>query len=135
MPFPRSGASYNPSSSFKRNFERDYGRRKSVSEGQGSLNELQTDKLCYSEAYKTIFPSNRAYTSTRSLSLDTQIQPDGIKHYTSTQRVSNPRISLKKVHQLLPYCEKVSGPSQYFQVTEWRAPLMEENSMFLLTEE
>ncbi|MBW0474394.1 hypothetical protein O181_014109 [Austropuccinia psidii MF-1] len=43
------------------------------------------------------------------------------------------------MHKLLPYCEKIPGPSQHFQVTQWITsilnPLMEKENMMLLTAE
>ncbi|MBW0519328.1 hypothetical protein O181_059043 [Austropuccinia psidii MF-1] len=59
-------------------------------------------------------------------------QPYGIKQFTSTQRVSNTRIPLQKLHELLPYGEKVSRPSQYLRVTKWMKSIdgKEENDSF-----
>ncbi|MBW0499937.1 hypothetical protein O181_039652 [Austropuccinia psidii MF-1] len=37
------------------------------------------------------------------------------------QRVPNPGISVEKRHELLPECEKMPGPSQNLQVTQWMA--------------
>ncbi|MBW0516420.1 hypothetical protein O181_056135 [Austropuccinia psidii MF-1] len=79
MPSTRSGAIYNPSSSSQKGYRHDYGRRKSVKEGQGSLDESPTEKLCHSEAHNTVLPSNRAYTATRSLSGHIQSQPEGLQ--------------------------------------------------------
>ncbi|MBW0533362.1 hypothetical protein O181_073077 [Austropuccinia psidii MF-1] len=45
-----TAAEYSPSKSSQKGYRRDYSRSQSVSEGQGSVNELQTDKLSYSEA-------------------------------------------------------------------------------------
>ncbi|MBW0535721.1 hypothetical protein O181_075436 [Austropuccinia psidii MF-1] len=42
---------------------------------------------------------------------------------TSTQKVSNPRRPLKKVHELLPDYEKVSESSQYWEVPQWIASI------------
>ncbi|MBW0508329.1 hypothetical protein O181_048044 [Austropuccinia psidii MF-1] len=79
MPSTRSGASYNPSSSSQKFHRHDYGRRQSVTEEQGSVNESQTDKLFHSEADNTFLPSNRADTTTRSLSGHLQSNPEGIQ--------------------------------------------------------
>ncbi|MBW0541728.1 hypothetical protein O181_081443 [Austropuccinia psidii MF-1] len=79
MPSTRSGASYNPSRSSQEGHRRDYGRRKSVTEGQGSVNDLQINKLCLSEADNTILPSKRGDTATRSLSGHIQAQPEGLQ--------------------------------------------------------
>ncbi|MBW0549366.1 hypothetical protein O181_089081, partial [Austropuccinia psidii MF-1] len=92
-----------------------------MAEGQGSVNESQTEKLCHCEADSTILPSKRAETATRNLSGHIKSQPEGIQKCTSTQRVSNSSTPLKKLHELLPDCEKVSEPYQYFHITEWVA--------------
>ncbi|MBW0495464.1 hypothetical protein O181_035179 [Austropuccinia psidii MF-1] len=57
--------------------------------------------------------------ATRSLSGHLQSQTEPIQQCTSRQGVSNPSRPLEKLHELLTDCEKVSGPSQYSQVTEW----------------
>ncbi|MBW0521877.1 hypothetical protein O181_061592 [Austropuccinia psidii MF-1] len=74
MPSTRSGASYNPSSSSQKGPKRDYGRSQSVTEGQGSVDDLQINRLCHSEADKAVLPSKRADTATRSLSGHLQSQ-------------------------------------------------------------
>ncbi|MBW0528802.1 hypothetical protein O181_068517 [Austropuccinia psidii MF-1] len=79
MPSNRSGASYNPSSSFQKGHRPDYGRNQSVTEGQGSVYDFQINKLGHSEADNTILPSNRADTATKSLSGHLQSQPEGLK--------------------------------------------------------
>ncbi|MBW0471059.1 hypothetical protein O181_010774 [Austropuccinia psidii MF-1] len=93
-----------PQSAPKKDFRHHYGRSQSVSEGQGSVNEAQADKLCYSEAGKAVLPSNRAENATRSLNEPLQIHPEG--------GVLNPGRHLEKLHELLPDCENVSGPSK-----------------------
>ncbi|MBW0585830.1 hypothetical protein O181_125545 [Austropuccinia psidii MF-1] len=60
MPSTRSGSSYNPSSSSQKGHRHDYGRSQSVTEGQGSVDDPQINKLFHSAADNTIFPSNRA---------------------------------------------------------------------------
>ncbi|MBW0468048.1 hypothetical protein O181_007763 [Austropuccinia psidii MF-1] len=60
MTSTRSGASYNPSSSSPKGYRHDYCRSQSVTEGQGSVNGSQTDKLCHSEADNTVLPSRRS---------------------------------------------------------------------------
>ncbi|MBW0523045.1 hypothetical protein O181_062760 [Austropuccinia psidii MF-1] len=90
MPSTRSGAGYNPPSSSQKGYRRDYGRIQSVTEGQGSVNGSQTDKLCESEAYNTVLPKRRADTITRSLGAHLQSQPEGIQQCISAQRVPNP---------------------------------------------
>ncbi|MBW0572994.1 hypothetical protein O181_112709, partial [Austropuccinia psidii MF-1] len=119
MPSTRSGARYNPSSNSQKGYRHDYGRIQSVTEGQGSVNGYQTDKLCHSEADNTFLPSNRAETSTRSLSGHIQSQPEGLQKHIASQRVPAPFRSVKKLHEFLPDCEKILGPSQHLQVTQW----------------
>ncbi|MBW0515765.1 hypothetical protein O181_055480 [Austropuccinia psidii MF-1] len=119
MPSTTSGASYNPSTSSQKGHRHDYGRRKSVTEGQGSVDDLQIDTLCHSEADKTVLPSKRADTSTRSLSGDLQSQPEGLKQCIAAQRVPDPCRSVEKLHEFLPDCEKIAGPSQHLKVTQW----------------
>ncbi|MBW0508470.1 hypothetical protein O181_048185 [Austropuccinia psidii MF-1] len=79
MTSTRSGASYNPSSSSQKCYRHDHGRSQSVTEGQESVNDSQTDKLCNSKADNTVLPSNRAETTTRSLSRYIQSQPESLQ--------------------------------------------------------
>ncbi|MBW0554545.1 hypothetical protein O181_094260 [Austropuccinia psidii MF-1] len=117
----RSGASYNPSSSSQKGHRRDYGRSQSVTEGQGSVDDFQINKSCHSEADNTVLPSNRAETATRSLSGQLQRQPEGLQQCIAAQRVTDPCRSLEKLHEFLPDCEKIHGPSQHLQVTQGMA--------------
>ncbi|MBW0467103.1 hypothetical protein O181_006818 [Austropuccinia psidii MF-1] len=94
MPSTRSGASSNHSSSSQKGHRRDYGRRQSVTEGQG------------------------AETSTRSLSGPIKSQPEGLQQCIAAQRVPDPCRSVEKLHQLLPDCEKTPGLCQNLQVTQ-----------------
>ncbi|MBW0591669.1 hypothetical protein O181_131384 [Austropuccinia psidii MF-1] len=119
MPSTRSGASYNPSSSSQKGHRRDYGRSQSVTEGQGSVYDLQINKLCHSEADNTILPSNRGDNTTRSLSRHIKSQPEVLQQCTAAQRVPDPFRSVEKLHEFLPDCEKIPVPSQYLQVTQW----------------
>ncbi|MBW0520126.1 hypothetical protein O181_059841 [Austropuccinia psidii MF-1] len=123
MPSTVSGASYNPSSSSQKGQRCDYGRRQSVTEGQGSVDDFQINKLCHSEADNTVLPSNRADTSTRSLSEHLQSQTEGLQQCTEAQRAPDPCRSVEKLHEFLPDCEKVPGPSQHLQVTQWIASI------------
>ncbi|MBW0557319.1 hypothetical protein O181_097034 [Austropuccinia psidii MF-1] len=123
MPSPRSGASYKPSSSSQKGHRRDYGRSQSVTEGQGSVDDIQINKLCHSEADNTVLPSNRADTTTRSLSGHLQSQPEGLQPFIAAQRVPDPCRSVEKLHEFLPDCEKISGPSQHLQVIQWMASI------------
>ncbi|MBW0537493.1 hypothetical protein O181_077208 [Austropuccinia psidii MF-1] len=114
----RSGASYNPSSRSKKCHRHDYGKHQSVTEGQGSVDDFQINRLCHSEADNTVLPSSRAETATRSLSGHLQSQPEGLQQCTAAQRVPDPCRSVEKLHEFLPDCEKVPGPSQHLQVTQ-----------------
>ncbi|MBW0591481.1 hypothetical protein O181_131196 [Austropuccinia psidii MF-1] len=114
MPSTRSGASYNPSSSSRKGYRRDYGRSQSFKEGQGSVEDLQINKLCYSEADNTILPSNRADTATRSLSGHIQSQPEGLLQCISAQRVPDLCKYVEKRHEFLSNYEKIPGLSQHF---------------------
>ncbi|MBW0562561.1 hypothetical protein O181_102276 [Austropuccinia psidii MF-1] len=119
MPSTRTGASYNPSSSSQKGHRHDYGRSQSVAEGRGSVDDLQINKLCNSEADNTILPSNRAETGTRSLSGHLQRQPESLQQCIAAQRVPDPCRSVEKLHKFLPDCEKIPVPSQHLQVTQW----------------
>ncbi|MBW0590269.1 hypothetical protein O181_129984 [Austropuccinia psidii MF-1] len=121
MPSTRSGASYNPSRSSQKGHRPNYGRSQSATEGQGSVDEFQINKLCHSEADNTVLPSSRADTTTRSLRVHLQSQPEGLQQCIAVQRVLDPCRSVEKLHEFLPYCEKISCSSQHFQVTQWMA--------------
>ncbi|MBW0571878.1 hypothetical protein O181_111593 [Austropuccinia psidii MF-1] len=132
MPSTRSGTSYNPSSSFQKGHRHDYLRFQSVTETQGSVDDLQINELCHSEADNTILPSNRADTTTGSLSGHIQSQPQGLQQCIAAQRVPDPCRYVEKLHELLPDCEKIPGPSQHLKVTQWMASIdgKEENNAF-----
>ncbi|MBW0591682.1 hypothetical protein O181_131397 [Austropuccinia psidii MF-1] len=123
MPSTRSGAIYNPSSSSQKGDRHDYGRSQSVTEGQGSVDDLQINQLCHSEADNTILRSSRADTTTRSLSGHIQSQPEGLQQCIAAQRVPDPCRSVEKLHEFLPYCAKIPGSSPHLQVTEWMASI------------
>ncbi|MBW0512099.1 hypothetical protein O181_051814 [Austropuccinia psidii MF-1] len=123
MPSTRSGAGYNPSSSSQKGHRRDYGRSQSVAEGQGSVNDIQINKLCHYEADKTVLPSKRADTATISLSGHLQSQPEGLEQCIAAQRLPDPSKSVEKLHEFLPDCEKIPAPSQNLQVTQWMASI------------
>ncbi|MBW0515610.1 hypothetical protein O181_055325 [Austropuccinia psidii MF-1] len=97
MSSTRSVASYNPPSSSQKGYRCDYGRSQSVTEGQG------------------------AESTTRSLIGHLQSQPEGLKQCTAAQRVPDRCRSVEKLHEFLPDCEKVPGPSQHLQVNQWMA--------------
>ncbi|MBW0590418.1 hypothetical protein O181_130133 [Austropuccinia psidii MF-1] len=86
-----------PSSSSQKGPRRDYGKSQSVTEGQGSVDDFQINKLCHSEADNTVLPSNRAETATRSLSGNLQSQPEGLQQCIAAQRVLDPCISVEKL--------------------------------------
>ncbi|MBW0512269.1 hypothetical protein O181_051984 [Austropuccinia psidii MF-1] len=119
MPSNRLEASYNPSSRSHKGHRCDYGRSQSLTKEQGSVNESQTNKLCHSEAYNTVLPSNRAEIATRSLSGKLPNQPQDIQQCIAAQIVPDPYISVEKLHQLFYDCEKIPGQSQHLQVTQW----------------
>ncbi|MBW0486359.1 hypothetical protein O181_026074 [Austropuccinia psidii MF-1] len=95
MSSTRSAASYNPSSSSKKCYRLDYGRSQLVTEGQG------------------------AEIATRSLSGHIKSQPEGLQQFIEGQTVPYPCRSVEKLHELIPDCEKIPGPSKHFQVTQW----------------
>ncbi|MBW0512632.1 hypothetical protein O181_052347 [Austropuccinia psidii MF-1] len=107
----RSVATYNPSSSSQKGHRNDYGRSQSITEGQGSVDDSQSNKLVHSEADNTVLPSTRADTSTRSLSGYIQSQPEGLQKCIAAEQVPDPFRSMEKLHEFLPDCEKISGPS------------------------
>ncbi|MBW0564426.1 hypothetical protein O181_104141 [Austropuccinia psidii MF-1] len=109
MPSTRSGATYNPSISLQKGNRRNYCRRKSVTEGQGSVDDSQSNKLVHSEADNTFLPSKRAETSTKRLSGYTQSHPEGLQQCIAAQIVPDPCRSLEKLHEYLPDCEKILG--------------------------
>ncbi|MBW0490733.1 hypothetical protein O181_030448 [Austropuccinia psidii MF-1] len=120
MPSSRSGASYSPSRTSQKGCRNDYGRSQSVAEGQGSMNQSQADKVCHSEADNTVLPSKRAETATISLCGHVKIQLEGLQQCIEAQIVPDPCRYVEKLHEFLPDCERISGPSQNFQVTQWK---------------
>ncbi|MBW0514478.1 hypothetical protein O181_054193 [Austropuccinia psidii MF-1] len=90
MPLTRSEVSYNPSSSFQKGHRHDYGRSQSVTEGQGSVDDFQINRLCHSEADNTVLHSNIAETATRSLSGHIPSQPEVLQQFIAAQRVPDP---------------------------------------------
>ncbi|MBW0557669.1 hypothetical protein O181_097384 [Austropuccinia psidii MF-1] len=119
MPSTRSGASYKPSSSSQKGHRCDFGRSQSATEGQGSVDDFRIDKLCHSEADNTVLPSKRGDNATRSCSVHIQSQPEGLQQCIAEQRVPDHCLSVEKLHEFLPDCEKITGPSQHFKVTQW----------------
>ncbi|MBW0568229.1 hypothetical protein O181_107944 [Austropuccinia psidii MF-1] len=119
MPSTRSGASSNPSSISQKGHRDDFGRSQSVTEGQGSVDDFQNNKLCHYESDNTVLHSNRADNATRGLSRHIKSQPEGLQQCIVEQRVPDPCRSVKELHEFLPDCEKIPAPSQHLQVTPW----------------
>ncbi|MBW0569989.1 hypothetical protein O181_109704 [Austropuccinia psidii MF-1] len=110
MPSTRAGASYNPSSSSQKCYSCDCCRSQSVTEG--------------------------ADTATRSLSGHIKSHTKGLQQCIAAQRVPDPFKSVEKLHELLPDCKKISGPSQHLQVTQWMESIDgKDKYMILLTAE
>ncbi|MBW0580479.1 hypothetical protein O181_120194, partial [Austropuccinia psidii MF-1] len=112
-------ASYNPLSSSQKGNRHDYGRSQPGTEGKGSVDDFQTTKISHSDADNTILPSQRAETATRSLSGHIK----SIQQCPAVQGVPDPCRSVEKLHEFLPDCEKVPGPSQYLQIAQWMASI------------
>ncbi|MBW0499397.1 hypothetical protein O181_039112 [Austropuccinia psidii MF-1] len=75
-----------PQEAPKKGYRHDYGTSQSVTEGKGSVNGFQTDKLCHSEADNIVLPLNRAETAAGSLSGHIQSQPEGLQQCIAAQR-------------------------------------------------
>ncbi|MBW0592111.1 hypothetical protein O181_131826 [Austropuccinia psidii MF-1] len=123
MPSTRSAASSKPSNSSQKGHRHDYGRSQSVTVGQGSVDDLQRNKLCHSEADKTVLPLKIADAATRGLSAHLQSQQGVLQQYISAQRVTDTCRFVEKLHEFLPDCEKFPAPSQHLQVTQWMASI------------
>ncbi|MBW0593838.1 hypothetical protein O181_133553 [Austropuccinia psidii MF-1] len=123
MPSTRPGASYNPSSSSQKGHRRDYGRIQSVTEGQGSVDDLQVNKFSNSEANDTVLPSNRAYNATRSLSIHLQSKPEGLKQCIAAQRVPDPCLWKNCINSYLTV-RKFLGHSNTCKLLNGRNPLI-----------
>ncbi|MBW0542420.1 hypothetical protein O181_082135 [Austropuccinia psidii MF-1] len=107
-----------PQAAPKKGHRRDYGRSQSNTEGQGSVDYFQMNKLCNYEVNNTILPLNRADTATRSLSGHIKSQPEGLQQCTEAQRVPDPFRSVEQLNEFLPDCVKIPGPSQHLQFTQ-----------------
>ncbi|MBW0567308.1 hypothetical protein O181_107023 [Austropuccinia psidii MF-1] len=59
----------------------------------------------------------------RSLKGHLQSHPGGIQQCIAAQRVPDPCISLEKLHEFLLDFEKIPGPYQHLQVTQWMASI------------
>ncbi|MBW0516225.1 hypothetical protein O181_055940, partial [Austropuccinia psidii MF-1] len=67
--------------------------------------------------------NGQADTSTRSLSVHIQSQPEGLQQCIAAQIIPDPCRSVKKLHEFLPDCERLPGPSQHLQLTQWMASI------------
>ncbi|MBW0544437.1 hypothetical protein O181_084152 [Austropuccinia psidii MF-1] len=135
MPSKRSGASYNPSRSSQKGYRHDYGRSQSVTEGQGSVNESQIDRLCHSDTNNP-FP------------LQTQLkipQQAFVKIYKSSQKAYNNALQHKEYQILADLWKncmnssltvrKFLGNQKTCKLLNGWNPLMEKKKMILLTAE
>ncbi|MBW0589508.1 hypothetical protein O181_129223, partial [Austropuccinia psidii MF-1] len=61
--------------------------------------------------------------------------PEGLQQCTAAQRVPDPCRSVENLHEFLPDCEKVPGPSHTFKLLNGWHPLLEKKNMMLLTAE
>ncbi|MBW0571513.1 hypothetical protein O181_111228 [Austropuccinia psidii MF-1] len=52
-----------------------------------------------------------------------QGSPEGLQQCIAAQRVPDPFRSVEKLHEFLSDCDKISGPSQHLQVTQWKASI------------
>ncbi|MBW0567572.1 hypothetical protein O181_107287 [Austropuccinia psidii MF-1] len=133
MPSTRSGASYNPSSSSQKGHRRDYGRSQSVTEGQGSVDDLKINKLCHYEADNTILHSNRADNATRSLSGHIQSQPKAYKNALQHKEYQILADLWKNgMNSHLTVRKFLGNPNTFKLLNGWH-PLMEKKNMILLT--
>ncbi|MBW0558633.1 hypothetical protein O181_098348 [Austropuccinia psidii MF-1] len=84
------------------------------------------------EANQLQMEKNGSDTSTRSLSGHIQGQQEGQQQCIAAQRVPDLCRSVEKLHEFLPDCEKIPGPSQHWQVTQWMASIdvKEKNDAF-----
>ncbi|MBW0579417.1 hypothetical protein O181_119132 [Austropuccinia psidii MF-1] len=123
MPSTRSGASFNHSSSSHKGNRRDCGRSQPGTEGKGSVDDLQTTKIGHSDADNTILPLQKADTATRSLSGHIQSQPKSLQQCPAIQGIPDTFRSVEELHEFLPDCEKIPGPSQYLQIAQWMASM------------
>ncbi|MBW0588265.1 hypothetical protein O181_127980, partial [Austropuccinia psidii MF-1] len=66
-----------------------------------------------------------ADTFTRSISEHIKSQPQGLQQCIAAQSVPVACIYVEKLHEFLPDCEEIPGPSQHLQVSQWMAPIYE----------
>ncbi|MBW0590516.1 hypothetical protein O181_130231, partial [Austropuccinia psidii MF-1] len=73
-----------------------------------------------------------AENATRSLSGHIQSQPEGLQQCIAAQRIPDSFRSVEKLHEFLPDCEKIPGPFQHLQVTQWMESIdgKEEHDVF-----
>ncbi|MBW0585880.1 hypothetical protein O181_125595 [Austropuccinia psidii MF-1] len=133
MPSTRSGASYNPSSSSQKGHRRDDFRSQTVTEGQGSVDDFQINKLCHSEAYKMFY-------------LQTELTPPqeaSVDIYKASQKAYNNALQHKEYQilgDLWTNCmnsyltvRKLLGYPNTCKLLNGCHPLMEKKNMMLLT--
>ncbi|MBW0571690.1 hypothetical protein O181_111405 [Austropuccinia psidii MF-1] len=133
MPSTRSGAIYNPSSSSQKGHRHYYGRSQSVKEGQASVYDLQINKLCHSEADKTI-SLQKELKPPQEASVDiykaSQKAYNNALHHKNNQILAvlwknciNSYLTVRKFLGHFSTCKLLNG---------WH-PLMEKKNMILLT--
>ncbi|MBW0500068.1 hypothetical protein O181_039783 [Austropuccinia psidii MF-1] len=67
--------------------------------------------------------TGQADTTTRSFCGHIQSDPEGLQQCIAVQRVPDPCKFVEKLHEFFPDCEKIPGPSQHLQVTQWMASI------------
>ncbi|MBW0589197.1 hypothetical protein O181_128912 [Austropuccinia psidii MF-1] len=53
-------------------------------------------------------------------------QPESIQQFPAVHGVPEPCRAVEKLHEFLPDCEKIPGPSRYLQIAQWMASIYEE---------
>ncbi|MBW0476800.1 hypothetical protein O181_016515 [Austropuccinia psidii MF-1] len=113
-------------------YRNDYGRSQSAAEGQGSVNNAQTDKLCHSEADNTVLPSKRAENATKSLSGHLQRQYKGSQQCLAAKKYQILADLWKnRMNSYLTVRKFMGHPNTLKLLNGWD-PLMEKKNMMLL---
>ncbi|MBW0466880.1 hypothetical protein O181_006595 [Austropuccinia psidii MF-1] len=135
MPSTRSGASYNPSSSSRKGYGRDYGRSQSVTEGKESVNGPKLINYAILNL-RMLFKLQAALTLLQEASVDI---------YKASQKAYNNALQHKE-YQILEDMWKncmnsyltvrtfLGNPSTFKLCNGW-GPLMEKKNIILLTAE
>ncbi|MBW0527493.1 hypothetical protein O181_067208 [Austropuccinia psidii MF-1] len=55
--------------------------------------------------------------------MESHQEAEGLQECIEEQRVPDPCRSVEKLHEFVPDCERIPGPSQHLQVTQWMAPI------------